>query len=151
MIDKMCSSTCTPYHTDFFSSTRVIQGDEGQTKNLRPALRSMHAYPGWDWNLEDLASAAAMSRTAFSVKFKGAAGTSPLNYLTQWRMMLTQERLRADEQPIRSWIEEISYASESAFSHAFKRVVGVSPNQYRQRSKNLCSSSLTMPFDENDR
>jgi len=99
---------------------------------LAPALRCMHADPARNWNLEDLASAAAMSRTAFAVKFKEVAGTTPLNYLTQWRMMLAQERLRSDELPFGAWIEEIGYGSESAFSHAFKRIVGVSPNQYRQ-------------------
>ncbi len=105
--------------------------------HLAPALRCMHASPERDWNLEELACAAAMSRTAFTVKFKEVAGTTPLNYLTQWRMIVARERLCADEEPIGSWVQEIGYASESAFSHAFKRIVGVYPNQYRQRSKNL--------------
>ncbi len=102
---------------------------------LLPALRCMHAEPGRNWSLEELASAAAMSRTGFAVRFREKAGTPPLNYLTQWRMLLAQEHLRASDRPIGSWMEEIGYSSESALSQAFKRQVGISPAQYRNQCR----------------
>ena len=37
---------------------------------LAPALRLMHGDPGRDWHLEDLARAAAMSRTSFAFHFQ---------------------------------------------------------------------------------
>ena len=39
-------------------------------ERLRPALRLMHADPGKPWRLEDLARAAAMSRTSFAERFR---------------------------------------------------------------------------------
>jgi AraC-like DNA-binding protein len=102
-------------------------------ERLQPALRRMHEQPGRDWQLEELASAAAMSRTSFAVRFKELAGVSPLAYLTQWRMQLARRALRRDPRPFGAWCADLGYASESAFSHAFKRVTGLSPAQYRAR------------------
>lgn len=99
---------------------------------LQPALRHMHAQPGRDWQLEELAQVAAMSRTSFSVRFKALAGVSPLVYLTQWRMQLARRALRHDPRPFGAWVGDLGYASESAFSHAFKRATGISPAQYRR-------------------
>ena len=48
-------------------------------KRLAPALRLMHAEPGRAWQLEELAKAAAMSRTTFAHHFKTAAGVAPLD------------------------------------------------------------------------
>lgn len=99
---------------------------------LQPALRHMHAQPGRDWQLEELAQVAAMSRTSFSVRFKALAGVSPLVYLTQWRMQLARRALRHDPRPLGAWVGDLGYASESAFSHAFKRATGISPAHYRR-------------------
>lgn len=101
---------------------------------LQPALRRMHEEPGRDWQLEELARAAAMSRTSFAVRFKALAGLPPLAYLTQWRMQLARRALRHDPRPLGAWVGALGYASESAFSHAFKRTTGLSPAQYRRQA-----------------
>jgi AraC-like DNA-binding protein len=95
------------------------------------ALRAMHEDPARAWTLDELATEAAMSRTRFAVAFKATAGVAPLTYLTEWRMRLAQRALRDEATPIRQLAETFGYASESAFSSAFKRVVGVSPRDFR--------------------
>jgi len=97
---------------------------------LAAALRMMHGEPGKAWRLEQLASAAAMSRTIFASQFKAAAGVAPLAYLAQWRMRLAERALRQGNVPVAVLARDLGYASESAFSHAFKRIVGVSPSRY---------------------
>lgn len=98
---------------------------------IAPALRLMHADPRRDWRLSELARAAAMSRTAFALHFKAVAGTAPLAYLTEWRMRLAGKALRETDRPLSAVATSVGYASESAFSTAFKRVTGSSPNRYR--------------------
>ncbi|WP_433159828.1 AraC family transcriptional regulator [Kribbella sp. CA-247076] len=102
-------------------------------ERLRPALRLMHAEPGKAWGLEELARAAAMSRTSFAERFRSIAGVPPLAYLNRWRMLLAQRALRVGDVRVGSLAADLGYASESAFSTAFKREVGVSPLRYRHQ------------------
>ncbi|MFG2352299.1 AraC family transcriptional regulator [Streptomyces sp. NPDC048521] len=101
-------------------------------ERLAPALRLMHADPGRPWQLADLARAAAMSRTTFAVRFREAAGVPPLTYLQNWRMSLAARALRQDSIPVAALARSVGYTSESAFSNAFKRTVGVAPRRYRE-------------------
>jgi AraC-like DNA-binding protein len=100
-------------------------------ERLKPALTLMHSHPDTLWSLNELARAAAMSRTAFAERFRAVAGLPPRAYLNRWRMMLAQRALRDGDTSVGSLATELGYASESAFSTAFKREVGESPLRYR--------------------
>ncbi|HET6739835.1 MAG TPA: AraC family transcriptional regulator [Kribbella sp.] len=100
-------------------------------ERLKPALTLMHSHPDTLWSLNELARAAAMSRTAFAERFRAVAGLPPRAYLNRWRMMLAQRALRNGDTSVGSLATELGYASESAFSTAFKREVGQSPLRYR--------------------
>jgi len=99
---------------------------------IAPALRLMHAEPGRAWQLTELARAAAMSRSTFAEYFKSVAGLPPLAYLAQWRMRLAQRALREEGTSIARIAQSLGYGTESAFSHAFKRIAGMSPGKYRR-------------------
>jgi AraC-like DNA-binding protein len=75
----------------------------------------------------------SVSRTTFAERFRTVAGMPPLTYLNQWRMLLARRALRDRGLPITALATELGYASDSAFSTAFKRVVGESPLRYRRR------------------
>jgi AraC-like DNA-binding protein len=100
-------------------------------ERLRPAVQVMHAEPGKPWRLEELARASAMSRTSFAERFRAVAGVPPLAYLNAWRMQLAQHALRDGDTRVGPLAYELGYTSESAFSNAFKREVGMSPLRYR--------------------
>jgi AraC-like DNA-binding protein len=74
-----------------------------------------------------------MSRTSFAERFRQVARVPPLTYLGQWRMTLAQRALRDDDTRIGQLAARLGYGSESAFSTAFKREVGVSPLRYRRQ------------------
>lgn len=107
---------------------------------LRPVLALMHAEPGRHWGLDELARAAAMSRTSFAERFRTVAGVPPVAYLNRLRMMLAQRALRDDDARVGSLAAELGYSSESAFSTAFKREVGESPLRYRYRVREETSA-----------
>ncbi|MFC8827351.1 cupin domain-containing protein [Streptomyces sp. NPDC057137] len=106
---------------------------------LSPALRLMHEEPGRSWGLGELARSASMSRTTFASHFKSAAGVPPLTYLYQWRMRLAEHALREDDIPISKLALTLGYASESAFSNAFKRTRGIAPTRYRNAARATAS------------
>jgi AraC-like DNA-binding protein len=104
-------------------------------EQLRPTLTLMHAEPGKAWGLEELARAAAMSRTSFAERFRTVAGMPPLAYLNHWRMLLARRALRNSDVRVGSLAFELGYSSEASFSNAFKREVGESPLRYRYQAR----------------
>ncbi|WP_444438773.1 AraC family transcriptional regulator [Pseudomonas sp. A6] len=102
-------------------------------KRLAPVLGLMHNEPGRPWQLGELAKAAGMSRTSFAVHFKSITGIPALAYLSEWRMLLAQQALRSRDVNMAALASELGYASESAFSNAFKRVTGTAPRHYRKQ------------------
>jgi len=100
---------------------------------MRVAISAMHADPARRWTLQSLGTCVGMSRTTFAVTFKEMVGKSPMEYLTHWRMMLAGDRLTNSGDPISVIAPSLGYESESAFSTAFKRVMGCSPRQYTRR------------------
>jgi AraC-like DNA-binding protein len=57
---------------------------------------------------------------------------APMEYVTRWRMMLAADRLAHSGDPISVIALSAGYESESAFSTAFKRVMGCPPRRYGQ-------------------
>jgi AraC-like DNA-binding protein len=104
-------------------------------RRLAPALRLLHGEPARAWGLDELARECGMSRASFAVHFKTTAGAAPLAYLAQWRMRLAERALRDGDNAISSLGYSLGYASESAFSNAFKRLVGEAPARYRANAR----------------
>ena len=119
-------------------------------ERLAPALRLMHGEPDRAWHLEDLARAAAMSRTGFALRFRQAVGVPPLTYLLNWRMNLAARALRTDGTPVAALARSVGYGSESAFSNAFKRAVGVSPRSYRDAARAVDGRGAVPEDDEGE-
>jgi AraC-like DNA-binding protein len=94
------------------------------------AIRAIHEDPARRWTVQELAELSCMSRSGFAVKFKATVGNSPMEYLTRWRMLLAGDRLTNSNDSISVIAQSQGYESESAFSTAFKRVMGCSPRQY---------------------
>jgi AraC-like DNA-binding protein len=99
-------------------------------KQMSAAIAAMHEDPAHRWTLQSLAERAGMSRSSFALKFKETVGASPLDYLTRWRMLLAGDRLANANDPVSTIALSLGYESESAFSTAFKRVMGCPPRQY---------------------
>jgi AraC-like DNA-binding protein len=99
-------------------------------KQMSAAINAMHDDPAHAWTLQELAERAGMSRSTFALKFKQSVGESPIEYLTRWRMLLAGDKLANSSDPISVIARSFGYESESAFSTAFKRVMGCSPRQY---------------------
>lgn len=93
------------------------------------AIGLMHGNAAYPWSLETLAASVAMSRSAFSKRFKSLVGLAPLDYLLRWRMRLARNALRRGS-TVATVASEVGYSSESAFGHAFKRIYGIAPRRY---------------------
>jgi AraC-like DNA-binding protein len=99
-------------------------------KQMSAAIHAIHADPAHRWTIQELAERAGMSRSTFALRFKETVGASPMEYLTRWRMLLAGDKLMNSNDPVSVMALSLGYESESAFSTAFKRVMGCSPRRY---------------------
>jgi AraC-like DNA-binding protein len=99
------------------------------------ALKSMHEKVDALWTVETLAAACGMSRSAFALRFKELVGETPLEYLTSWRMQKAAELLQKGDRKLIDVARSVGYDSDAAFSKAFKRVLSVTPTDFRRRSQ----------------
>jgi AraC-like DNA-binding protein len=97
------------------------------------ALSLLHGRPVQDWTLEELAKQAGVSRSLLAERFTGFVGIPPMQYLAKWRMQIASELLTNGSAKVATVASESGYASEAAFSRAFKKMVGISPSAWRRR------------------
>ncbi|MGF6691923.1 AraC family transcriptional regulator [Pseudomonas sp. D(2018)] len=96
------------------------------------ALNALHRCPAQAWTLEDLARTAGTSRSVLAERFQQMVGSSPMQYLTQWRMLLAANLLRRSNAPLARIAEDVGYQTDTAFSRAFRREFGAPPAAWRR-------------------
>jgi AraC-like DNA-binding protein len=64
-----------------------------------------------------------------------------MQYLTRWRMQRAAMLLRTRNASVFEAAMDVGYASEAAFSRAFKKVVGLPPAAWRQREAEPASAA----------
>ena len=106
------------------------------------AIRAIHENVAQPWTVASLAAEARMSRSAFALRFKDLVGDTPLEYITRWRMCKASSLLRESDKKLIDVANLVGYDSDGAFKRAFKRVIGITPGEYRHESL----SSFTSHF-----
>ena len=101
-------------------------------RHIGRALSVMHRDVARSWTIAELASSAHLSRSAFAERFMSLVGTPPMSYLTEWRREQARADLSRSTQSIGAVSASVGYASEAAFSRAFKRHHGVTPGEARR-------------------
>jgi AraC-like DNA-binding protein len=96
------------------------------------ALSLLHGRPAHAWTIDELARDAGASRSVLAERFAQLVGVPPMHYLASWRMQIASGLLSRGVN-IAAIAGETGYGSEAAFSRAFKKVVGVSPSDWRRR------------------
>src|SRR5262245_41527458 len=95
------------------------------------ALSLLHGRSAQRWTMDELATEAGLSRSVLAERFTALVGIPPRHYLAKWRIQLASGLLSEGSNNIATVATEIGYGSEAAFSRAFKKVVGMSPSEWR--------------------
>jgi AraC-like DNA-binding protein len=99
------------------------------------ALNALHKKPCHAWTLDELAKTAGTSRSVLAERFAQLVGSSPMQYLTQWRMLLAANLLRSSNSSLMRIAEEVGYQTDTAFSRAFRREYGAPPAAWRRNQE----------------
>ncbi|ODP34405.1 helix-turn-helix domain-containing protein [Pandoraea sp. ISTKB] len=96
---------------------------------LARVCRDVFAAPSMTLELDTVAAMASMSRRTFTRRFREATGVSFAQWRQQVCLLAAVERL-SDGQPVTRVALDLGYGSPSAFTAAFRRVLGDPPSRY---------------------
>jgi AraC-like DNA-binding protein len=119
-----------------YARSRLLHGIT-QTEGLAHdeyILRAMTAFfvnPGEQWTVHSLATAAGLSRAAFSERFTRAFGEPPLKTINRLRLQQASEMLLGTNASLSDIATQIGFGSAAAFLRAFKRQFDKTPGEWR--------------------
>ncbi|WP_433730976.1 helix-turn-helix transcriptional regulator [Nocardia sp. CA-129566] len=104
---------------------------------LLPHLRRARDLADRDYaeplNLDELATAAGVSKYHFLRAFAAVYGLTPAAYLAERRIERAQDYLRATNLTVTEVCMLVGYSSLGSFSSKFRQLVGVTPSEYQAK------------------
>lgn len=128
------------------------QRDGGQRQYIEqpiPVRHSERFAPHLDWiiaNLDKphtvstLARRANMSARTFARRFVEETGTTPMQWVTDQRVLYARRMLEESDLDIDRIAERSGFGTATLLRHHFRRIIGVTPTDYRRRF--CCGDSL---------
>jgi AraC family transcriptional regulator len=103
---------------------------------LRAVIAYIDAHLEAELSLDHLASMAHLSRYHFARLFKISTGLPPRQYVISRRVERAKELLcERDPLPLAKVATEVGFSDQSHFTRHFKRLVGITPRQFRQTAR----------------
>jgi transcriptional regulator GlxA family with amidase domain len=90
-------------------------------------------HPDADLTVPALADRAQMSERSFARLFTAEVGMSPGKYVEQARVDAARVHLERSRDGLMAVARRCGFANQTTFLRAFRRVVGISPTEYRRR------------------
>lgn len=106
---------------------------EDRHKCLRAALDYIAANYPLPISVDDIAAAAAVSRSTLFRLFRTELGAAPSDYLIEYRIEQAKKLLSETDISITAAARSAGYENNLYFSRAFRKATGMSPTEYRNR------------------
>ncbi len=110
-------------------------GNKTQDFYIREALHYIENNYMTDLSIEEIARHSGIDRTYFSKLFKKSVGSSPQQFLINYRMVKAAEMLKLTNQSVKDIGMMVGYPNQLHFSRAFKSVYGMSPLPWRKANR----------------
>jgi len=102
-------------------------------KEIRGAQERLEKHYAEQYNFDEFARQACMSRRTFERRFKAATGDSPLRYLQRVRVEAAKRMLETENLNFDEIAYAVGYEDRSFFSKVFTQISGLTPKAYRQK------------------
>jgi len=109
--------------------------DDSNSFIVPKAVNYIQEYYNESFTITELASFLNIERRRFSELFEKNVGMTPIQYLTEYRILKAKEYLRLGEHSVAEVAELVGYEDNFYFSRVFKKLVGISPKQYQKNLK----------------
>jgi transcriptional regulator GlxA family with amidase domain len=116
-----------------------------EDRHVAAAVALIQEQPERAWKVSELASRAAMSRSAFSARFRELIGEPPMRYVRRCRLARAAGLLRANDRSISEIARLSGYDSAVSLTRAFRREFGIPPGRYRDAQRSSTHSAVIAP------
>ena len=131
LLDLMCTHLLREHSV--FGLPNINQRRGLASWQVKRVTRYMRENLDKDIGLQELADVVGLSRFYFCSAFRMTTGYTPHECLTRLRIEAARGLLAIPSMPITEIALAVGYQTPSAFAAAFRRLMGVSPREYRRR------------------
>jgi LacI family transcriptional regulator len=128
--------------TRYIAPEKIIERDSTNTVATRDSVVQLacrlirqHACDGF--SVKECVNKLGVSRTQLEVKFKKVLGRTVHDEITRMRLRRVCQLLHTTDKTLSSIVAEIGYLDVSYMSNWFKKLMGISPGEYRHRARAL--------------
>ncbi len=116
---------------EWINESRKRDREDG-TESIRKALEYIENRYHHDLGIDEVAEYCGLSSSHFCVLFRQVVGQTFLEYLTRFRIDKACSILRNSEVKVYQVAPLVGYMDSRYFTQVFKKVVGMTPSEYRQ-------------------
>ncbi|HAP21872.1 MAG TPA: hypothetical protein DCR27_11420 [Lachnospiraceae bacterium] len=127
---------------DFISMARLLEKHmkkeepEGETPDIQKVFAYMEEnYADYNLSLQTLAEQFGMTYSNMSHYFKNNTGMNFSVWLEKLRVQKAREYLERTDESLEKIAVRVGYATANSFGRAFKKHCGITPGEYRRKSK----------------
>ena len=115
-----------------FDEERPAEKDSHQVEAMRRMLALIRSEYAGELSLRRIAEAGNISESLACRLFRGYVNTTPMAYVTEWRIRKSAELLRQTDVPITQIGCAVGFGDSSYFTKVFRRTMGCTPKEYRR-------------------
>lgn len=120
---------------DYAKKVADLQCGEHSRKLIRSARQYILEHINTRITTDELAQALGRNRSYLCAYFKEEIGMTVNDYITQIKMSEAKRLLRYSQKSLRGIAEQLGYSTQSYFQNVFKKVIGITPLNYRTDSE----------------
>ena len=131
----MCANMCLGhfFSTFLFNDKYDISGKLSNKDSIDLAIDFLSNHTGSVLSLEEMAWEVNLSPSHFSYLFKKKTGFSPIEYFNHLKVQKACQYLLFTSLRIKEISQEVGIEDQYYFSRMFTKVMGVPPNEYREK------------------
>ena len=138
MVERYLELLCAQSMQTYVQS--MPKGETGWLQAINDTVMSriiaaIHSKPDFEWSVIELAKLISLSPSRFAARFTEVMGITPMAYVTRWRMYIASQLLKNSNFNLEQIATQVGYGNVAAFSRAFKRLLGLSPANWRTQNQ----------------
>ena len=114
----------------FLRNCTTDKSDDPSLKQIEPAISHILSNIESELDIDALIELTHLSKSRFYALFKHYTGTSPLRFLTNYRLTAAADYMIIHNLKVREASEKLGFTDPLYFSRLFKKEFGISPRDY---------------------